>query len=81
MISKILETLRSVCRCRWICWIQCCISPRTDDFNDLQNSQRFVDRMMSKKSSETVPSDGSDHNEEYEKLVQNLLSDAPPTNS
>jgi hypothetical protein len=52
MFSKLVETLRSVCRCRWLCWIQCCVSPRVDHFDDLQQSQRFLEKVMFKNSEE-----------------------------
>jgi len=35
--SKFAESLRTMCRCRWLCWVQCCIGSRTVD-RDQQNN-------------------------------------------
>ncbi len=38
--SKFAESLRTMCRCRWLCWVQCCIGSRTD--RDQQNNDDSI---------------------------------------
>ena len=68
--KKVFETLKSAFRCRWLCWIQCCVSPRIDEYNDLERAQNFIERFINKSSDEAT-----------ESLINSSESHTPPSSA